>query len=101
MVGMAEVTETVKFVALFDKFFDCLNISNFTNGTLKRKAFKHPYHHVNDFRLAVSGVIDYDSTIHNNGWRKLFFPIWTKMGAKCSISVHSSRRVTLQPMLLT
>lgn len=54
LTGGDEAIETVKFVALFDKFFDLLNVSNFTNGTRKRKPFRHPYRHADDFRLAVS-----------------------------------------------
>ena len=45
--------ETAKFVALFDKFFDLLNDSNFHNGTRTRKPFQHSYRGSNDFRLAV------------------------------------------------
>ena len=49
----AKALETSKFTAIFDKFFDLLNVSNFTNGTHDRKPFKHPYRHADDFRLAV------------------------------------------------
>jgi hypothetical protein len=52
--GKQEYMETSKFVSIFDKFFDMLNVSNFTNGTRKRKRFLHPYRHEHDFRLAVS-----------------------------------------------
>ena len=37
-----------------DKFFDILNVSNFTNGTWSRKPFQHPYRHGDDARLTVS-----------------------------------------------
>ena len=30
--GKAETEETAKFVDMFNKFFDCLNVSNFTAG---------------------------------------------------------------------
>ena len=33
LTGGQEAQETAKFVALMDKFFDILNVSNFTNGT--------------------------------------------------------------------
>ena len=46
--------ETWKFTAIFDKFFDLLNVGNFTTGTRKNKRFQHPYRHSDDFRLAVS-----------------------------------------------
>lgn len=49
--GGSEAAETARFVELFDKFFDLLNVSNFTNGTRKRKNFQHPYRHSDDFRL--------------------------------------------------
>ena len=48
--GGEEVSETVKFVRNMDKFFDCLNVTNFTNGYHKRKVFQNPK---NDFRLKV------------------------------------------------
>ena len=49
-----DVLETSKFVALFDKFFDLLNMNNFTEGTKKNKPFLHPYRHSDDFHLAVN-----------------------------------------------
>ena len=48
-----EVQETANFVSIFDKFFDCLNVNNFTNGMSKRKEFQHPYRHSSDKRLKV------------------------------------------------
>ena len=54
MTGGPEAEETSKFVLMFDKFFDILNVSNFTNGTHYRKPFLHPYHHKDDWRLDVS-----------------------------------------------
>ena len=53
LTGGDEAVETVKFVALMDKFFDLLNVSNFKNGTRKRKPFQYPYRHADDYRLAV------------------------------------------------
>ena len=52
--GSAKVLETARFVGLMDKFFDILNVSNFINGTRKRKRFQHPFRRADDFRLAVS-----------------------------------------------
>jgi hypothetical protein len=49
--GGSEVEETVKFTANFDKFFDALNVSNFTDGVHKRKPFQLPYRSKDDFRL--------------------------------------------------
>ena len=54
LTGGTEALQTAKFVSLFDKFFDLLNVSNFTNGVKKRKSFQHPYRSGDDFRLAVS-----------------------------------------------
>ena len=48
--------ETARFVSLFDKFFDMLNVSNFTNGAKKLKPFAQPYRGPHDFRLDVSHV---------------------------------------------
>ena len=38
---------------MFDKFFDILNVSNFTNGARYRKSTLHPYRHKDDERLHV------------------------------------------------
>ena len=51
--GGDEVSETVKFVRNMDRFFDCLNVSNFTTGYHKRKVYQNPYTSKNDFRLKV------------------------------------------------
>lgn len=53
LTGGPEAKETAKFVLLFDKYFDILNVSNFTNGTMELKPFKHPYRHKDDHRLKV------------------------------------------------
>lgn len=46
-----EVRETVKFIEMMDKLFDCLNVTNLVNGKHKRKSFQDPYTSVDDFRL--------------------------------------------------
>ena len=56
MSGNEHVEETAKFVSLFDKFFDCLNVSSLSAGRLKRNAFKTPYRSGTDFRLQVSYI---------------------------------------------
>ena len=38
----------------FSKYFDALNVSNYTDGLHKLKAFKHPYRSAEDFRLKVN-----------------------------------------------
>lgn len=53
LTGGNEVKETARFVSMFDKFFDSLNVSNFTNGTRHRKPFQYPYRHGDDHRLKV------------------------------------------------
>ena len=48
--------ETRRFVCMFDRFFDCLNVSNFTDGKFDRKVFRQPYRSSNDFRLKVCKI---------------------------------------------
>ena len=52
--GDPAVQETAKFVTMFDKFFDALNVFNYTSGVNKRKVFQQPYRSGDDFRLKVS-----------------------------------------------
>ena len=52
-IGKDETEETAKFVDMFNKFFDCLNVSNFTAGMHSRNPFKSPYRSKTDFRLQV------------------------------------------------
>lgn len=51
-----DVEETAKFVLMFDKFFDCLNVTNFTNAARKRKPFLEPYTSAEDVRLKVANA---------------------------------------------
>lgn len=51
LTGGEEAKETAKFVAIFDKFFDCLNVSSFEKGKRARKVFQNPYRKATDFRL--------------------------------------------------
>ena len=44
-----DVSETLKFTAMFDRFFDCLNVNSFTRGKHKRKVFQDPYRSADDF----------------------------------------------------
>ena len=48
-----EAAGTAYFCEMFDKFFDCLNVSNFDAGKRARNAFKSPYRSRCDFRLKV------------------------------------------------
>lgn len=51
--GGNEASETAKFVKMIDRFFDCLNVTNLTNGMHKRKSFQDPYTKADDFHLKV------------------------------------------------
>lgn len=53
----ASAKETSKFVGIFDKFFDCLNVSNYVNGKRERKVFQDPYRSGSDFRLKVKSIV--------------------------------------------
>jgi len=57
----AVAEETAKFAEYFDKFFDCLNVSNPSVGKKSKNIFKNPYRKSTDedkedFRLKVSHV---------------------------------------------
>lgn len=49
--------KTAEFTEMFDKFFDCLNVSNFTSGKKSRNPFKSPYYSEKDFRIKVLIII--------------------------------------------
>ena len=53
MVLGEEASETVRFIRMMDKFFDSLNVNNFTTGKRRRKVFQDPYRGPGDFRLKV------------------------------------------------
>ena len=46
--------ETAKFCSMFDRFFDCLNTQNASEGKRKRKPDLDPYRSVEDKRFKVS-----------------------------------------------
>ena len=48
-----EAEETAKFVEYFNKWFDCLNVSNMLEGKHTRCPDKSPYRSSNDARLKV------------------------------------------------
>ena len=48
----SEVFETAYFIEKVDKFFNCLNVSNFTQGKHSRKPFQEPYRNADEFVLA-------------------------------------------------
>lgn len=49
-----EAEETANFVQMFDQFFDCLNVTNYTKHYTKRKPFLAPYRWGNDNRITVN-----------------------------------------------
>ena len=55
--GGEKAIETSLFTEMFDKFFDSLNVRNFTDGKRARKPFQDPYRSGNDFRLQVFRTI--------------------------------------------
>ena len=56
LTGNEETAETADFVAYFNKFFDCLNVSSLSVGKLKSNVFKSPYRSAEDFRLKVRTI---------------------------------------------
>ena len=57
MMNDPELEKTIEFVLMFDKFFDCLNVSSLDAGKHTRNAFKSPYHSSADFRIKVPVVL--------------------------------------------
>jgi hypothetical protein len=53
LTGGIEAQETAKFIMIFDKFFDILNVRNFDNWGRTRKPFQCPYSKKDDERLIV------------------------------------------------
>lgn len=56
-LGDDHMAETVEFVKLFDRFFDCFNVRCLKEGTQKRKPDLQPYTDPCDCRLTVSDHI--------------------------------------------
>ena len=48
-----ESEETLRFITMFDQFFDCFNVRSYDEGKRQRKPFKQPYRSGSDFRLQV------------------------------------------------
>lgn len=49
--------ETANFIEMFDKFFDALNVTNFSRCIYKRKYFQTVYRWNKDFRLKVKTLM--------------------------------------------
>ena len=58
-----EASETAHFVEMMDKFFDALNVKNYTIGCHSLKPFKLPYRSKSDMRLKVRCLF---SDVHEN-----------------------------------
>ena len=52
-----DTVETIRFVEMMDRFFDCLNVNNFSTSKKKIKSFQSPYTSAKDFRLTVCNTI--------------------------------------------
>lgn len=61
LTGGTDAAETAEFVLMFDKFFDSLNVTNFSNWARSRKPFLCPYQNEKDTRLKVIIVEIYNS----------------------------------------
>eukprot|EP00731_Ephydatia_muelleri_P014633 Em0008g353a len=48
-----EVSETAHFIGMMDKFFDALNVHNFSHGSKALKPFQLPYTSATDFQLKI------------------------------------------------
>ena len=53
MLGGVEAKETAVFVSNFNKFFDCLNVSNTSIGRCENDDFKKPFAKADDIRVKV------------------------------------------------
>ncbi len=80
LTGRTDVQETVKFVEMFDKFADCLNVNNYNTGRLKRKVFKQPYRSATDFRLKVQCALLHTFVGINMHLPGLSISLWNVMG---------------------
>ena len=54
LYGKSETTETKKFVEIFNKFFDCLNVRSLEEHRRKKNPNLKPYRSATDERLEVS-----------------------------------------------
>ena len=51
--GDPSTRETQKFILMFDRLFDCLNVRDFNQWKVKRKPDLKPYRSVDDERFKV------------------------------------------------
>ena len=57
--GDEGATETVRFLQMFDRFFDCLNTRHSKEGQRKRKPDLFPYVYPTDIRFKVLNSVRY------------------------------------------
>ena len=69
-----QAAETAHFCEMLDKFFDCLNVSNFEAGKHSHNVFKSPYRSSHDFRLRVQHIVITKQI--NKGYAFLFDLQW-------------------------
>ena len=55
LTGGSSTDETARLVELMDKFFDTMNVHNFSHSFYARKPFQMPYRSGKDQRLKVCG----------------------------------------------
>jgi len=55
--GDTSTTETKRFVMMFDKFFDCLNVRDLHQWVKKLKPDLKPYRKVTDARFEVMNMV--------------------------------------------
>ena len=53
LTGGEEASETARFVGMMDRFFDAVNVHNYSHGVHSRKMFQMPYTSSKDWRLKV------------------------------------------------
>ena len=57
LTGGEDVEESARLAEMMDKFFDCVNVHNYTQGYHRRKPFLDPYRSSKDRRLKVTASI--------------------------------------------
>ena len=60
VMGDPAMSETVRFIRLFDHWFDCLNVSSLSEGRRSLKKDLYPYRSPADTRFDVSVVMCYN-----------------------------------------
>ena len=52
--GKPDTRETQRFVSMFNRFFDMMNVRSLKEATLKRQTDKAPYRYLDDKRIQVT-----------------------------------------------